>query len=83
MLNRDPYENVDIDVERIPNASSNALTTEDGFILLFDPEDENRDGVIGQDELMILSNFLKSPLQLYDYFPKVRFDSKVDIEINY
>ena len=28
---RDPYENVDIDVERIPNASSNSLTTEDGL----------------------------------------------------
>ena len=79
---RDPYENVDIDVERIPNASSNALTTEDGFILLFDPEDENRDGVISQDEIDDPEQlFEESPLQLYDYFPKVRFDSKVDIEV--
>ena len=47
---RDPYENVDIDVDRAPNASTNALTTENGDILLFDIEDENRDGVISQDE---------------------------------
>ena len=79
---RDPYENVDIDVTRIPNASSNALTTEDGRILLFDPEDENRDGVIDQSEIDDPEQlFEESPLQLYDYFPKVKFDSKVDIEV--
>ena len=48
---RDPYENVDIDVERAPNASTNALTTESGDILLFDAEDENRDGIIDAAEL--------------------------------
>ena len=47
---RDPYENVDIDVDRAPNASTNALTLENGDILLFEVEDENRDGVISQDE---------------------------------
>ena len=31
---RDPYENVDIDVERAPNVSTNALTTEDGEIFI-------------------------------------------------
>ena len=25
--------------------------------------------------------FEESPLQLFDYFPKVKFDSKVDIEV--
>ena len=79
---RDPYENVDIDVERVPNASSNALTTESGDILLFEIEDENRDGVISQDETDDPDQiFEESPLQLFDYFPKVRFDSKVDIEV--
>ena len=79
---RDPYENVDIDVERAPNASTNALTTESGDILLFDVEDENRDGVISQDEIDDPDQlFEESPLQLFDYFPKVRFDSKVDIEV--
>ena len=81
---RDPYENVDIDVERTPNASTNALTTENGEILLFDAEDTNRDGVISADE-QDLTNlgqlFEESPLQLFDYFPKVKFDSKVDIEV--
>ena len=81
---RDPYENVDIDVERAPNASTNALTTEAGEILLFDPEDTNRDGQIDAEE-QLESNlgqlFEESPLQLFDYFPKVRFDSKVDIEV--
>ena len=79
---RDPYENVDIDVERAPNASTNALTTEDGDILLFDVEDENRDGIISQDEIDDPDQlFEESPLQLFDYFPSVRFDSKVDIEV--
>ena len=80
---RDPYENVDIDVERTPNASTNALTTEAGDILLFDAEDENRDGVITQDEIDDPEQmFEEAPLQLFDYFPKVRFDSKVDIEVD-
>ena len=79
---RDPYENVDIDVERTPNETSNAITTEDGFILLFDPEDEDGSGVIEQIEIDDPEQmYEESPLQLYDYFPKVRFDSKVDIEV--
>ena len=81
---RDPYENVDIDVERAPNASTNALTTENGEILLFDPEDTNRDGQIDAEEQSLPNLgqlFEESPLQLFDYFPKVRFDSKVDIEV--
>ena len=79
---RDPYENVDIDVERTPNASTNSLTTEDGDLLLFEIEDENRDGIIAQDEIDDPDGMLEeSPLQLFDYFPKVKFDSKVDIEV--
>ncbi len=79
---RDPYENVDIDVERAPNASTNALTTEGGEILLFDIEDENRDGIIDAAETADPDQlFEESPLQLFDYFPSVRFDSKVDIEV--
>jgi len=79
---RDPYENVDIDVERAPNASTNSLTTEDGDVLLFEVEDENRDGIISQDEIDDPDEiFEESPLQLFDYFPTVRFDSKVDIEV--
>ena len=77
---RDPYENVDIDIERIPNASTNSITTESGDLLLFEPEDENRDGIISQDEIDDPEGILEeSPLQLFDYFPKVKFDSKVDI----
>lgn len=79
---RDPYENVDIDVERTPNASTNSLTLEDGTLLLFDVEDENRDGVINQDETDDPDQILEEPpLQIYDYFPKVKTDSKVDIEV--
>ena len=45
---RDPYENVDIDVERQPNATADLLTTEDGLELTFDPiwEDADGDGTI-------------------------------------
>ena len=79
---RDPYENVDIDVERAPNASTNTLTTETGDILSFEIEDENRDGVIRQDEIDDPDAILEeSPLQLFDYFPTVKLDSKVDIEV--
>ncbi|AOV60911.1 virion structural protein [Synechococcus phage S-CAM22] len=79
---RDPYENVDIDVDRSPNVSTNALTMENGDILLFDVEDENKDGVISQDEIDDPDQlFEESPLQLFDYFPKVKFDSRVDIEV--
>ena len=79
---RDPYENVDIDVERVPNASTAALTTEDGEVLLFEVEDENRDGIITQDEIDDPDQmYEEAPLQLFDYFPKVKFDSKVDIEV--
>ena len=79
---RDPYENVDIDVDRAPNASTNALSLENGDILLFEVEDENRDGVIDEEEANDPDQiFEESPLQLFDYFPSVRFDSKVDIEV--
>ena len=153
---RDPYENVDIDIDRAPNVSTNALTTEAGDILLFEIEDENKDGSIdvftsgagytgpvapaefvtvgtsggtgtgltidiwevdingaisrwGINEVgtgyvrgdVVTINggttsatvtlgdeyfdpdqvFEESPLQLFDYFPKVKFDSKVDIEV--
>ena len=79
---RDPYENVDIDVERAPNASTNALTLENGDILLFEVEDEDRSGIIDQDEIDDPDQvFEESPLQLFDYFPKVKLDSKVDIEV--
>ena len=79
---RDPYENVDIDVERAPNASTNALSLENGDIILFEVEDEDRSGVIDQAELDDPDQmFEESPLQLFDYFPSVRFDSKVDIEV--
>ena len=79
---RDPYENVDIDVERAPNASTNSLTLENGDLLLFEVEDENRDGVITQDETDDPDGVLEeSPLQLFDYFPTVKLDSKVDIEV--
>jgi len=41
---RDPYENVDIDVERQPNATADLLTTEDGLELTFEPIWEDADG---------------------------------------
>ena len=79
---RDPYENVDIDVERAPNASTNAITLENGDVLLFEVEDEDRSGVIEQTEIDDPDQvFEESPLQLFDYFPTVKLDSKVDIEV--
>ena len=49
---------------------------------MFEVEDENRDGIIGPEETADPDQmFEESPLQLFDYFPKVKFDSKVDIEV--
>ncbi len=50
---RDPYENVDIDVERTPNATADLLTTEDGLEITFEPiwEDSDGDNVIDTNYL--------------------------------
>ena len=79
---RAPFENVDIDVERTPNQTTNALTLENGDLLLFEIEDENKDGIISQDEIDdpdII--FEEQKLEIFDYFPKVDISSKVDIEV--
>lgn len=80
---RTPFENVDIDVERTPNESTNALTLENGDFLLFDVEDENKDGVITNDEINDPNIvFEENKLELFDYFPKINISSKVDIEVD-
>lgn len=79
---RTPFENVDIDVERVPNETTNALTLENGDFLLFDVEDENKDGIINQDETNDPNIvFEESKLEIFDYFPKINISSKVDIEV--
>ena len=79
---RTPFENVDIDVERSPNESTNALTLENGDFLLFEIEDENKDGVITSDEINDPNiMFEENKLELFDYFPKINISSKVDIEV--
>jgi hypothetical protein len=79
---RAPFENVDIDVDRAPNESTNALTLENGDILTFEVEDENLDGVINQEELDDPAQmFEESRLELFDYFPKIDLSSRVDIEV--
>jgi len=79
---RAPFENVDIDVERIPNQTTNALTLENGDLLLFEIEDENKDGIISQDEIDDPDvMFEEQKLEVFDYFPKVDIASKVDIEV--
>jgi hypothetical protein len=79
---RAPFENVDIDVERDPNESTNALTLENGDVLTFEIEDENRDGFIDSSEASDPDQiFEESKLELFDYFPKIDISSKVDIEV--
>ena len=80
---RAPFENVDIDVERAPNESTNALTLENGDVLTFEVEDENKDGLISQDEIDDPNViFEESRLELFDYFPKIDVSSRVDIEVD-
>lgn len=79
---RTPFENVDIDVERVPNETTNALTLENGDLLLFEIEDENKDGIISQDEIDDPDvMFEENKLEVYDYFPRIEISSKVDIEV--
>ena len=79
---RDPFENVDIDIERAANESTNAITLENGDYLTYEIEDEDKDGVISNAEIIdpdII--FEESKLELFDYFPTVDISSRVDIEV--
>ena len=79
---RDPYENVDIDVERTPNAETDTITFEDGDFIQLEPEDENRDSVIDATEQAAVNQLEEEDrLEVFDYFPTVKFDSRVDIEV--
>ena len=80
---RVPFVEVDIDVERQPNQESDVLTTEnEGWPIIFEIQDSNQDGIIDaleQQELLEMTE--EATLQIYDYFPKVSAESKVDIDI--
>lgn len=79
---RDPFIGVDIDVARKPNVESDFITTEDGDILLFDASDDNGDGIVSSTEIANPGQLQEEDiLELYDYFPRVQFDSRVDIEV--
>jgi hypothetical protein len=79
---RDPFENVDIDVERQSNEITNILTLESGDFLSFEIEDLNKDGVLSEQELETFSLLLEeSKLEIFDYFPTIDIASKVDIEV--
>ena len=79
---RDPYEDVDIDIDRTPNQATDTLVTELGEDLIFEIEDTNRDGLINNDEATTPVQITEEPvLQLFDYYPKVSTRSVVDIDI--
>ena len=80
---RDPYVNVDIDIDRQPNQESDVLTTEiEGYPIIFEIQDSNNDGVIDANEQQeILEMSEEATLQIYDYFPQVSEESRVDIEV--
>ena len=81
---RDPYTDVDIDVDRQPNQEADVFTTEiEGYPIIFEIQDSNNDGLIDaneQQELLQMSE--ESTLQIYDYFPRVSEESRVDIEVD-
>ena len=78
---RDPFENVDIDSDRQTNDVTNLITLEDGNFLTFEFEDLNRDGFISEDENIDIFILEESKLEIFDYFPKIKISSKVDIEV--
>ena len=81
---RDPYENVDIDIDRQPNQASDELVTErEGDLIIFEIQDEDNDGIISPSEIaefQVLTE--EAALQIYDYFPTVSTESRVDIEVD-
>ncbi len=79
---RDPYEDVDIDTDRQPNQRTDTLTTESGETIIFEIQDSNNDGLIAEneeDEVLELTE--EQSLEIFDYFPRVDIESKVDIEV--
>jgi hypothetical protein len=79
---RDPYEEVDIDTDRQPNARTDFITTEAGEYIIFEVQDSNNDGLITTDEEQeSLELTEEQALEIFDYFPKVDIESKVDIEV--
>lgn len=79
---RDPYEDVDIDIDRQPNAATDTLVTEFGEDLIFEIEDLNRDGLINNLEASEPQVITEEPvLQVFDYYPRVSVRSEVDIDI--
>ena len=62
VVNLEIYENVDIDVERAPNASTNALTLENGDVLLFEIEVKIAMVLLVKMKLMIPIKFLRNLL---------------------
>ena len=79
---RDPYEDVDIDIDRQPNQETDTLVTEDGLDLIFEIEDLNRDGLINNGEDTIANKITEEPvLEVFDYYPRVSTRSEVDIDI--
>jgi len=80
---RVPFVEVDIDVERQPNQESDVLTTEiEGYPIIFETQDSNEDGIIDAlEQQEVLEMTEEATLQIYDYFPKVSTQSKVDIDI--
>lgn len=80
---RDPYVNVDIDIDRQPNQEADTLTTEiEGYPIIFEIQDSNNDGIIDANEQQeILEMSEEATLQIYDYFPQVSAESRVDIEV--
>ena len=80
---RDPYVDVDIDIDRQPNQEADVLTTEiEGWPLIFEIQDSNNDGIIDANEQQeILEMSEEATLQIYDYFPRVSAESRVDIEV--
>ena len=80
---RDPFTDVDIDVDRQPNKEPDTLTTElEGYPLILEIQDTNNDGLIDSNEqLESIPLSEENTLQIYDYFPTVSAESRVDIEV--
>lgn len=80
---RDPYLDVDIDIERQPNESTSIITTElEGYPIIFEMQDSNNDGLIDASEQQeTLQLIEESTLPIFDYFPQVSIESRVDIEV--
>ena len=71
-----------ISIVNLTNSPINSLLREKSDLILFETEDIDGDGIISPNEIATNQVMTEeAALQIYDYFPRVSTESRVDIEV--